>query len=45
MFVEEGKNGQVSPKTWQKWVMGDPEQTRDARQSLWRTSGIPVLAS
>ena len=45
MFIEAGKNGQVLAKAWQKQVMDDPKQTRDARHILWRTSGIPVLAT
>ena len=44
-FTEAGQKGLVLHKAWQKWIMGDPKQTRDARKSLWRTSGIPVPAS
>ena len=44
MFIEAGKNGQLLAKAWQKRVMDDLKQTRDTRQSLWRTSGNLVLA-
>ena len=45
MFIDAGKNGQALPIPWQKWVMSDPKKNRDARQSLWSTSGIPLPAS
>ena len=45
MFLEADKNGLVLRKAWQKWVTGEPKQTRDARHLLLRTSGITVLAS
>ena len=35
LLIEAGKNGQLSPEARQKKVMGDPKQTRDARQSIW----------